>query len=102
MLEDEGIKFEPDGKIKDEYFVRATVCTKKRKGKTTTAATAAATTKQPALSIVVAATATTATTATTAATATATTATAVDEITKEMLKREILDLLNKRAPNKTC
>jgi hypothetical protein len=89
MLEEEGIKFESDGmKIMNEHFVNndegTKVCAKKRKEKTKA-------TKQSS-------TANNNKNAASKPTATA----AVDEITVEMLKQEILQLLNKRAPGKTC
>jgi len=87
MLEEEGIKFESDGmKIMNEHFINeggTQVCTKKRKGKTKATKQSSTTTNNN-----------------TASTQTATAA--VDEITEEMLKKEILQLLRKRAPGKTC
>jgi len=61
-------------------------CIKKRKGKTKV-------TKQPT---------TTTSNKTASKESVATAAAASDEITEEMLKKEILQLLSKRAPGKTC
>eukprot|EP00984_Skeletonema_dohrnii_P034748 scaffold33666_cov127-Skeletonema_dohrnii-CCMP3373.AAC.3 len=87
ILEEEGIKFESDGlKIMNDHFINeggTQVCTKKKKGKTKATKQSSTTTYNN-----------------TASTQTATAA--VDEITEEMLKKEILQLLNKRAPGKTC
>ena len=87
MLEDEGIQFEANGmKILDKHFINeegTKDCTKKRKAKTKV-------TKQP----------TNTTNNKTASKVSATSAS--DEITEEILKKEILQLLNKRAPGKTC
>jgi len=88
MLEEEGIKFESDGmKIMNEHFINeggTQVCTKKKKkGKTKATKQSSTTTNNNTAS---------------KQTATA----AVDEITEEMLKKEILQLLRKRAPGKTC
>ena len=89
MLEEEGIKFEPDGKkILNEYFVnheeeketKVSSTAKKRKGKTAKKQQPAATATDKVPSI----------------------PNSVDEITEEMLKQEILSLLNKRAVGKTC
>ena len=89
MLEDEGISFEPDGKkILKQYFVghekqeSKVRFAKKRKEEK-------AINQQPA-------------TAPTFNNSVSKTSTIVDEITEEMLKKEILDLLNKRAIGKTC
>ena len=87
MLEEEGIKFESDGmKIKNEHFVtnnndeETKVCAKKGKVKATKATKPSSTNNNNASKL--------------------TPTAAVDEI--EMLKQEILLLLNKRALGKTC
>lgn len=89
MLEDEGIRFEPDGmKILKQYFVgnekqesKVSLAKKRKEEK--------AINQQPA-------------TASTFNNSVSKTSTIVDEITEEMLKKEILDLLKKRALGKTC
>lgn len=89
MLEDEGIRFEPDGmKILKQYFVgnekqesKVSLAKKRKEGK--------AINQQPA-------------TSSTFNNSVSKTSTIVDEITEEMLKKEILELLNKRALGKTC
>ncbi len=87
MLEDEGIQFEADGmKILDKHFINeegTKDCTKKRKAKTKVTKQPSNTTNNKTSSKVLA-------------------TSASDEITEEMLKKEILQLLNKRAPGKTC
>ncbi len=87
MLEDEGIQFEADGmKIMEKHFINeegTKDCTKKRKGKSKVS-------KEPT------------TTTTNKSASKLSAASASDEITEEMLKKEILQLLNKRAPGKTC
>ena len=89
MLEDEGIRFQPDGKkILKQYFVgnekesKVSKSAIKRKEEK-------AINQQPA-------------TPSTFNNSVSKTSTIVDEITEEMLKKEILDLLNKRALGKTC
>lgn len=89
MLEDEGIRFQPDGKkILKQYFVgnekeeSKVRFAKQRKEEK-------AINQQPA-------------TPSTFNNSVSKTSTIVDEITEEMLKKEILDLLNKRALGKTC
>lgn len=89
MLEDEGIRFETNGKkILKQYFVgnekeeSKVRFAKQRKEEK-------AINQQPA-------------TASTLNNSVSKTSTIVDEITEEMLKKEILDLLNKRALGKTC
>jgi hypothetical protein len=84
MLEDEGIRFEPDGKkILKQYFVgnekeesKVRFAKKRKEEKTIN--------QQPATC------------------STFNNSVLVDEITEEMLKKEILDLLNKQALGKTC
>lgn len=89
MLEDEGIRFEPDGKkILKQHFVghekeesKVRFAKKKKEEK--------AMNQQPA-------------TSSTFNNNMSKTSATFDEITEEMLKKEILDLLNKRALGKTC
>jgi hypothetical protein len=90
MLEDEGVRFEPDGKkILKQYFVGH----EKQESKVSKSAKKRieekAINQQP-------------TTSSTFNNSVSKTSTIVDEITEEMLKKEILDLLNKRALGKTC
>ena len=84
ILEEEGIKFESDGmKIMKEHFIyeqETKACTKKTTNSTkqsTTRKKSNTASKQAPTDV-------------------------VDEVTEEMLKKEILQLLNKRAPGKTC
>ena len=80
MLEEEGIKFESDGmKIMSEHFIAWTKACTKRKTNTTKQSSTRTNNNNASKHIP-----------------------AVDEITEEMLKKEILQLLNKRAPGKTC
>ena len=75
MLEEEGIKFESDGmKIMNEHFINEEVAKActKKKRNTSKSTNNDAASKQ------------------------------TDEITEEMLKKEIMQLLIKRAPGKTC
>lgn len=75
MLEEEGIKFESDGmKIMNEHFIIEEVAKActKKKRNTSKSTNNDAASKQ------------------------------TDEITEEMLKKEIMQLLIKRAPGKTC
>ena len=85
MLEEEGIKFESDGmKIMKEHFINEQETSKACTKKTTTSTKQSTTRKKSNTASKQAPTA------------------LVDEITEEMLKKEILQLLNKRAPGKTC
>jgi hypothetical protein len=85
MLEAEGIKFELDGrKIMNEHFVNNNGGdgTKKRNEKTKATKQSSKTNNNTASKPIATA--------------------AFDEITEQMLKQEILQLLDKRAPGKTC
>lgn len=80
MLEEEGIKFESDGmKIMSEHFIAWTKACTKKKTNATKQSSSRTNNKMRRIPAAV-----------------------VDEITEEMLKKEILQLLNKRAPGKTC